>query len=152
MACQWEHLLSAYLDGELSSERRQEVERHMRQCAQCEQALQEMGEVSRRVAGAAMARSSEMAKARLRQGLRRRHQEQAVRRLTGWLTAAAVAVVLGVMVISPSEPTASPSYVRVSDSPVVNVAMMRSGEDVPDVVLAAHWMASDLSASRDIEP
>lgn len=145
MSCDQNTNLHAYHDGELAAGGRAAFEAHLRECAVCAEQLDELRRLGQMLKNAPMEPISPIALARLERAYDA-VRDRGVRRVAGWLTAAAAAVLVGVMLI-PSEPAPD---VTASAAPWQTIAVMppadTSDEPIPELVLAAQWMANDLAS------
>lgn len=140
MSCDHTNEIHAYHDGELAAERVEALERHLATCGSCRAELVELRELSVRVSSAALVAPSAIAMQRLvRSG--RVTQERSIRRLAGWLTAAAAAIV---MVATVTRPQAPPPVQSAAGVDLLGLDNM--GEPLPETLATAQWMALDLSA------
>jgi anti-sigma factor RsiW len=149
MSCSQAQLVSRYHDGELSPEAARTFETHLEACAECRGELESLRAIGHELRTLAMPLPGDAAMARWAESVASRVQEQGVLRLAGWMTAAAAAVLVFATVRPSllSEPTASVAL----SQPVVSeweVAAL-AGQDEPATVVAARWMAADLSAGRE---
>jgi hypothetical protein len=74
-------------------------------------------------------------------------RDRGVLRIASWLTAAAAGVLFGTL-LTWSEPANEPIAAAIAPSTWQTVAVMPppdDADDVPELVLAAQWMANDLS-------
>src|SRR5688572_239417 len=109
MQCPGAQQLEAHHDGELSPAARTAIDEHLRDCDDCRKALQQSRAVSAMVAGAALTPMPDAAMSRLRESFdvirakslgqrmaeERAARERGVRRVAGWFTAAAAALLMG---------------------------------------------------------
>lgn len=152
MSCEQHNLIQAYYDGQVAQDEALIAQLHLSRCAECRELYGSLKQVSAVVRDTPMRRPSEMTMARLNGSIALR-QDRTVRRFTGWLTSAAAALVVGVMLLSPSGQTQPAAYGQASDDAVVNLAMFhRSTSDEPEVMLAARWITVDLSSSGEAQP
>jgi len=81
-------------------------------------------------------------------------EDRRARRLAGWLTAAAAAVLVGLAAVQLARPAADGSAAAVAASVEWDAASTlalasAADEQVPETLLAARWMAADLGAADD---
>lgn len=138
MSCDCTKDVQAYHDGELPVEQAEALERHLATCAACRQELADLRRMSQMLRDAPLAQPSAMTMQRLA-GALRGTQEQSIRRLAGWLTATAAAIVV---VATATRPEAQPPAVPASG--VELLALDTASEPLPETLLAARWMALDL--------
>src|SRR3954447_23427655 len=108
MSCEHEAQVQAYHDDELSPQARVDVEAHLRDCADCQSLLEELRTVSRLLSEAPLPEMREAAVGRFYGAWHRAAagSDRAVRRITGWLTAAAAAVLIVGLARTPGQSTA----------------------------------------------
>jgi anti-sigma factor RsiW len=140
MNCDRTRLMQAYHDGELSAAQADALQAHLVDCAACRAELASLQHLSRLLAAAPLVEPSQMAMQRWLQAARGA-QERAIRRLAGWLTAAAAAIVLVATVTRPVSPPPT-----LPTAGVDLLALDGSGEALPETLVAARWMALDLGA------
>ena len=151
MTCISSEQLQAYYDGELPVSQRPAIEAHLGECANCRRVIAELGALSAMIADAPMAREPMGMTARLNDAWDQ-VSERGVLRITGWMTAAAAAVLVGAILHVPDRDPATEVAVA---SPAVwqSVAIM-SPEQVPqdpsraDMIVLAQFMADDLSTGE----
>ena len=152
MTCERMNQIHAYHDGELSPAARGEVESHVAVCAECRQLLGELRDLSQMLATVDLP-------AVPRGALNRMHgawwatkpaQEQGVRRLAGWLTAVAAAVLVIVPLSSRPTPTVGPSVVPVRSFEIMALVPPAGPPDDAnaELVAVAQWFATDLSTTE----
>ncbi len=145
MTCDRSQEVSAYHDGELPAETARELEQHLAQCAACGVELAALRRLSQQVQAA---RLDEPPAGALQLWMRRSHRaadDRSVRRLAGWMTAAAAALLVTATLslqMSPAE--ASPTLSE------WELAMINPDADAaPQSVFLAQWMAADLSSDGE---
>jgi anti-sigma factor RsiW len=112
MNCQFTNEIHAYHDEALSAESLAKVESHLKSCADCAALLKDLRRVSRMIDEAPLVAMPSDAMARLQRQMRGAAVSRSLYRMTGWLTAAAAAVLIGVSVTgSMPSPTATGSQV-----------------------------------------
>jgi anti-sigma factor RsiW len=157
MSCEHEAQVQAYHDGELSPQARASVEAHLRDCADCQSLLDELRAVSRLLKEAPLPEMREAAVGRFYGAWHRAaaNGDRAVRRITGWLTAAAAAVLIVGLVRTPGQSTAV-ADARVDAweleaaavAPTPDPSREDAGSGSVQLVQVAQWMAQDLSHGR----
>lgn len=143
--------LDAYYDGELTPGQRAEFEAHLHACPECRQVLADMQSLSRALHEVALPEMPARAMSRFHGSwhMARQERERGVRRLASWMTAAAAAVLVLVMVRSPDQRSEVAEVNNTGTAWVETVAFMppvehREGNSA-ELVQIAQWMASDLS-------
>lgn len=138
MSCDRTPDLAALHDGELPAASRAELHTHLQSCADCRAELAGLRKLSNTIAAAPMAMPSQIALARLQAAPRA--QERGIRRLAGFMTAAA-AVLLAITLFN-HPATTEP----VSPMMVIDLAPTATDEEPPPQTLTvARWMATDLA-------
>lgn len=134
----------AYHDGELTGEQRAALEGHLLQCDECRTLLRDLERLS------GMLTSAPLPEPRAQTGWNT-HQawrsagEQGVRRMAGWMTAAAAAVLLVAWVGWPTHYT-EPTYAGgLWEAAAVLPLSEPQGETDAELVQLASWFAHDLS-------
>ncbi|MCC6239304.1 MAG: zf-HC2 domain-containing protein [Phycisphaerales bacterium] len=153
MTCDQHNFVQLHHDGELTPREELEFQSHLRTCSQCTQELAQLQGVSRLLDEAPLVQPLPMTIQRLRRVLRN-NREQSVRRLSGWLTAAAAAVLALSFAVPDLTPAQSNSSAAATDFSPVDQFVMLSGGDgsVPDSLVVADWMASDLAEMSRVQP
>jgi predicted anti-sigma-YlaC factor YlaD len=147
-------------DGEASAAELAELQSHLVSCAACRDHAAALREISARIRGAELPAADAGLLARVREGaaaqVAQQQMDRRVRRLAGWLTAAAAAVMV---VTSVWRPTVRGGGVTPGDAPAVatlsdiDTVMTRGSDEPPPATLvAARWMATDLSSGRGFGP
>lgn len=146
MSCQLAAQIEAYHDRRLTAQARQEVEAHLHDCGECAALLAELQSLSLVIQAAPMQPISVDALARLRESLHAA-AERSILHIAGWLTAAAAAILVGALLLSPS-PRADQTQIAsmptswqieaVSPPPTELADGSMSSEVVP-----AQWMADE---------
>jgi anti-sigma factor RsiW len=147
MPCCTEDQLQRYYDNELSEPQRAAVESHLSGCPSCTQTLAQLHQLSSLITSAPAARLSTDALDRIANS-DRSHRERPVLRIAEWLTAAAAAVLVGGLLAWPSSrsdvATVEPFWQTMAVTPPAE-----AHEDANrDLLVAAQWMADDLSAGE----
>lgn len=138
MNCDRTHDLSALHDGELPAAARAELHTHLQSCADCRAELAALRQLSASITAAALAEPSQITMARLVRAPQT--QEYAVRRLAGWMTAAA-AVLLAITLLQRPTATESPNPFMVIEL----ASTVIDDEPPPETLTVARWMATDLA-------
>lgn len=138
MSCDRTHDVAAFHDGELPAADQPALHAHLQSCADCRRELAAMRQLSDAITAAPLALPSQITMARLEGAPRA--QDYAVRRLAGWMTAAA-AILLAITLFQ--HPTSTDT---VSPLMVIDLASAATDEEPPPETLAvARWMATDLA-------
>ena len=156
MSCERIEQVHAYYDGELALSQRREVEAHLNECAECRELLAELRRVSELLASAPLAEMPASAMTRFQQSWFAAAQDRGVMRIAGWLTSAAAAILVAALLIRPTAPRGGDegSQILALNAPWTAAAITPPADvrenDSGDLVIAAQWMANDLSpdASR----
>lgn len=141
--CDHIHQVSAYHDGELPSSVCAELKAHLETCEPCRRHLQALRAISHRLIQAPLPQPTEQSIQRWKASSRR-IQENRLRRFVGWMTSAAagVLVVSSLWNVPDLGPTEASSTLSGIDSAMFHAEY---SDPVPTTVLAAQWMATDLS-------
>jgi anti-sigma factor RsiW len=139
MNCNWSYRISSYYDGELSPPAARDMEAHLAECEQCRRELADLRALSPRLAAAGMAEPSDEMMERWKAGTGRQ-QDRSIRRMAGWMTAAAAALLFA-------------SILRFGDGQAADLvvlgpidrAFFATDEPQGPTYTAARWMAADLS-------
>jgi anti-sigma factor RsiW len=148
--CEKSSQIHAYHDDALSAEERSAVESHLAACAECRQLLAELQKLSSMLATVEFAPMPPRVMSRMYGSwhANRARQDRGVRRLAGWMTAAAAAILVFVPVHSMMQPKLDQS-VAAADEAVAFVPPTSPREDAnSDLVQVAQWMANDLSVDQ----
>ena len=143
MSCSQTDNIGRYYDGELSPTERNAVEEHLRQCAECRRTLGELTSLSGLLRQATRVPAQPSALERWYS--LGRANERAVLRITGWLTSAAAAVLLAVLLTWPSNDG------LVATNATVEMSLLTSQdlfEEPGSDTALAEWMANDLTAGE----
>ncbi len=144
MSCEGFIQIHRYHDGELAPDERQQVELHLAGCAACRDSLAAMASLGRLVQQA----SREEMPANVPQSLHRMvssRADRALLRTTGWLTAAAAAVLLVALLRAPSGSAPSDGSAMAWETVAVTPPRAAREELSPEPPLAAQWMADEFS-------
>jgi len=149
MPCEQAAQVQAYYDGRLTAQARGEVEAHLRTCDECAKLLADLRGLSRLIAAAPRAQLSDEALLRLRHGLKDA-SDRSVLRITGWLSAAAAAILVAALFVRPASHTdgvqvasATSAWQIQAITPPMELADSAGGGG--DVV-PAQWMTEELSS------
>lgn len=138
MNCDRTHDLAALHDGELPAAARAELHTHLQSCVDCRAELAALQQLSATITAAPLAQPSQITLARLLRAPQT--QDYAVRRLAGWMTAAA-AVLLAITLFQHPTTTESPSPFMIIE--LASTAI--DEEPPPETLTVARWMATDLA-------
>jgi len=148
MPCEQAAQIQAYYDGRLTAQGRGEVEDHLRSCDECAKLLADLRGLSRLIAAAPRAQLSDDALLRLRHSLKAA-SDRSVLRISGWLSAAAAAILVGALLVHPATHTdgtqvasASAWQIQAVTPPMELADSSGGGGDV----VPAQWMAEELSS------
>ena len=147
MTCPQESEVHAYHDGALPPARQVAVEAHLAECGACGALLGELRDISRRVAAAPLPEVSAVPFDRY-YDVWDRNRDRGVLRISGWLTAAAAAVLVASLVLFPAAhtPVETATAAKGSWEPVALMAPVLETPDQDDqLVEVAQWMANDLA-------
>jgi anti-sigma factor RsiW len=144
--------LQAYHDGELPPSERAEVESHLNACDHCRTALAELRELSSAFAEVSLPELPGPVMSRLH-GVwpkSRAASDRAVRRITGWMTAVAAAVLAFGLIHTRALQRTTEARVDPWELDAAAVTPTDSARDdasgAGELVQVAQWMAQDLSA------
>src|SRR5688572_5353642 len=149
MTCPQIPEVHAYHDDELSPAQRLAVESHLIECDACAALLNDLRQVSRRVAAAPLPDVSAIPFNRY-YDVWDQHRDRSVLRISSWLTAAAAAVLVASLVLFPAAhtPVETATAARGSWEPVALMAPVLETPDQDDqLVEVAQWMANDLAGN-----
>ena len=152
MSCPQAANVHAYHDDELPPAARRSAEIHLAECPACAELLNDLRALSRQIGSAPLPLVTDVPFDRYHDAWRVVRQ-RGVLRISGWLTAAAAAVLVATLLSFPSSPhtpvealaTAGP--VRPSWEPVALMAPVvedAAGRD-EELVAVAQWIAEDLA-------
>ena len=149
MSCEFETQIHAYHDGELPANQRALLEAHLKECDECTELLADLRRMSRLVAAAPMADMPGAVVGRIEAAWKSARGDRGVLRIAEWLTGAAAAVLLGALLLWPSQVGEATAHAGTwQATAVMPPAEVRGDDAVPDVVGAAQWMANDLSVAE----
>jgi anti-sigma factor RsiW len=148
MSCDRIEQVHAYYDGEMPPAQREQFEAHLNECAECRDLLSDLRRVSDLLAAAPLAELPPEAMTRFQQTWFAAAADRGVMRIASWLTSAAAAILIGALLIWPSKIHDDTSVASVA--PVWQAAAVTPPADVhendsADLVVAAQWMANDLT-------
>lgn len=141
MTCPNDQLLHRFHDGELASAERGVVATHLQSCDACSAKLQELRLIGDMIRSAPLPRiATETLDRWHRNALAM--QERSVRRLAGWMTAAAsVALVVSLYTATASQANADTPVVSDWEAAVIGIDVESTSTDLT----TAQWIATDLS-------
>lgn len=140
MTCPADLILNRLLDGELTPAEAHAAEAHVRQCPQCAARLAELRMVGDVLRDAPLPAPARAAVERWHRALTQ-VEEQQVRRLASWMTAAA-SVVLALSLYSAMSRQAVAQPPRLADW---EAALIGIDSSVPAEQATAQWISTDLS-------
>jgi anti-sigma factor RsiW len=153
MTCPNEPQVHAYHDGELPPAERAAAEAHIAACEPCSSLLNDLREISRRIGLAPLPEVAAVGFERLYDTWHAA-RERGVLRITRWLTAAAAAILVGSLLVLPSDKTNKSNDLATATpsnwepvalmAPVVEDPATTRGEELVEV---AQWMADDLAGN-----
>ncbi|HSW46656.1 MAG TPA: zf-HC2 domain-containing protein [Phycisphaerae bacterium] len=146
MTCDGTARIHRYHDGELSPPERTHVETHLRQCGQCSRTLADLRRLSSLVSKAGLAEMPADAAARLHARWPQT-RDRGIRRLAGWLTAAAAAVLIAALLARPADLGDTTSRPAIWQTVAVLPPTELHGDADSDLLVMAQWMADELSAT-----
>lgn len=144
MSCRKAVHIHAYYDGESSPDEKLAVEAHLHECAECRALLADLRGLSTMLRECPLATAPPGLLGRL-QTTSYSAQDREVRRLAGWMTAAAAAVLLIALAGYPNRQVeaASPGTWELA----AVMPPIQPGDDVvTETVEVARWMVADLSS------
>ncbi len=141
MFCERSSELQAFHDGELSPEESRALEGHVGSCAACRTELAALRAISLELKRMEWPRPDDAAMARWMEAAAM-VRDRGVRRLAGWLTAAAAGLLVFAMIPSSrSWHSGAPAAGSIDTA----VLMLPGEEAAPPTFVIAQWMATDLS-------
>jgi anti-sigma factor RsiW len=151
MPCEFSQLLSAYHDGELDSQTRENVQRHIGSCPACAAELAGLAEMSKMFVSAERPHLSQFAGFRLR-----RHAESLVEsqnlRLVRVVRAVAACILAGASIwlwANNGTPAASDQSVGLPPQLVVAVDATAETQSLDTTTPAAAWYLADVNSRSD---
>lgn len=151
MNCENSIQIHAYHDGELSPAARAEAEAHLAVCAECRELLHELQELSQTLAAVDLPAVPSRAMNRMHGAwwAARPAQEQGVRRLASWLTAAAASVLIIVPLV-PQKPAVEQPIVATRSFEIMALVPPPGPREDPsgELMQVAQWFATDLSTEQ----
>lgn len=146
MSCELQEQVERLHDGELSPAERRDAELHMKSCPECSRTLAELRSLSALLQQAEPAAMAPDLARRLHVSMSAR-LDRGVLQTTGWLTAAAAAILIVALLRTPQTSTASdapPAWEALAmGSPVETREALPS-----DPTTAAQWMADEFSSTN----
>jgi anti-sigma factor RsiW len=147
MSCNRSSQVQAYHDSELSTAEGALVEAHVRECAACRGLLADLRGLSSAIAMAGMREPSDEAVRRFGRAWKDA-RDRGVIRLAGWLTAAAAAVLMAVLVGKPGGGGGEmPGQPAVWETVAATPPVEMEEDSGSDQLVMAQWMADDLSST-----
>ncbi len=141
MTCPNDQLLHRFHDGELTPAERGVVSTHLQSCDACAAKLQEMRLIGDMIRSAPLPRLAADTLDRWQRSALAM-QERSVRRLAGWMTAAAsVALVVSLYTATASQANADTPVVSDWEAAVIGIDVESTSTDLA----TAQWIATDLS-------
>jgi anti-sigma factor RsiW len=147
MGCSRTVLVHRYHDGELSPAEREAAESHIRDCGECGRELADLRRLSAMISQASLVEMPVGAVGRLGE-CRGAVTDRGVLRITGWLTAAAAAVLMGALLTWPAEDSDLIARPAIWETAAVTPVVDAGDDTNSDLVTLAQWMADELSSSR----
>jgi anti-sigma factor RsiW len=152
MTCDQTAQIHAYHDGDLSPTERAAVETHLRSCDSCRELLSDLQHISRLMASAALVEMPPRAINRMYGAwwASAQARDRGVRRLAGWLTAAAAAVLVLVPLYSPYSPSRPAEFEAGSWQETIAFIPPAGPRDDAnaELIQVAQWIANDLSTEQ----
>lgn len=145
-ACERSAAIHAYHDGELDAARVRALEAHLSDCDSCADLLAELQGLTAMLSAAPVGLMPDRAISRFH-GAWHVARDRGVLRITGWLTAAAAALLVGALLTNKPQPTATPVRSGIWEAMAVMPPAETQSETNADLVQVAQWMADDLSYS-----
>ena len=144
MTCDKAAQIHAYHDGEMDAATARQLEAHVAECPDCAALLGELRGLSSLISGAALPETRPMAVAKY-YGALSDVQDQGLVRVTGWLTAAAAAILIGALAWWPAESGTLQSRPGMWETIAIAPPVETQAESNAELVQVAQWMADDLS-------
>jgi anti-sigma factor RsiW len=148
MTCDKAVQIHTYYDGELDAATARQVEAHVAACPACAETLGELRGLSALLGGAELPPMRPMAVARFH-GAWSEAEDRVLVRITGWLTAAAAAVLIGALTWWPAASATQQPRPGMWETIAVAPPLETHGESNTELVQVAQWMADDLSLGGD---
>ena len=143
MACDRASDGQRYHDGELMLDQRGHLEAHFHECAECRQALRDLGRLSLLLGSVPGMEPRPQLAVRLHAGSRNAIRDVKTMRLASWLTAAAASILIGMLFLHRETGTdlvPSPeTWEAIAIRPTVE-------EISSDSLVLAQWMVDELSS------
>ncbi|MBP7933392.1 MAG: zf-HC2 domain-containing protein [Phycisphaerae bacterium] len=145
MSCHKAVHIHAYHDGEASSDEKLAVEAHLHECSECRNLLADLQGLSRMLRACFLEEPPPGLVNRLELASRSA-QDRDVRRLAGWMTAAAAAVLAITLAGYPNRQVEAASRTGTWELAAVMPPIQPSDDAATETVEVARWMVADLSA------
>jgi anti-sigma factor RsiW len=147
MSCDRFSQVHAYHDGQLGPAEKATLESHFAECAECAELLRELRGVTRLIAAGSLPDVTTPT-SRYYQAWNLARQRRSVLRISGWLTGAAAAVLVGSLVLWPRASTTETAQANIAAWEVA--ALMpppdQRGDRPDELIELAQWLSDDLSA------
>jgi len=149
MNCERSNQVHRYHDGELPAAERVSLEAHLRDCGACRELLSDLVRLSAGLGRAALRRPSAQALRRMQHSWKAA-RDRGVIRLAGWLTAAAAALLMAVLLGKPVGGLGElPGQAALWETAAITPPAENDEDSGSDQLAMAQWMADDLAtASR----
>ncbi len=148
MSCVSSEQLEAYCDGELPAGERELVEAHLKKCADCRGVSGELGNLSALIAGLRMAEAPAEVIGRFERAWEA-GSDRGVLKISGWLTAAAAAVLMVAMIHrGRSEPGEIAGPALWQTVAAMSPDETQQDENRAELIVLAQWMSDDLWAGE----
>jgi anti-sigma factor RsiW len=144
MPCERTAEIHAYHDGELAPAARSAAQAHLRQCAECRALLEDLRRLSSLLADSPLPEMPAGAAGRVLAAWAG-SRDREVRRLAGWLTAAAAVVLAGSLLVRPADVKAPAARPVALESVAEMLPIEPRGDAGIETVQLAQWMADDLA-------
>lgn len=147
MNCEQTVQIHRYHDGDLSPSERAQVQSHLRSCAECQELLADLENLSHLFATVPLPEVTTRAVNRMQGSFwaaAKQAQDQSVRRFAGWLTAVAAAVLLFVPLAQQAERPPEEAGIWADTLALIPPSEMRDSPSA-DLVEVAQWMANDVN-------
>jgi anti-sigma factor RsiW len=147
MNCEQSVQIHRYHDGDLSALERAQVQAHLRSCAECQELLADLENLSHMFATVPLPEMTTRAMNRMEGSFwaaAKQAQDRSVRRFASWLTAAAAAVLLFVPLAPPAEHPTEEAGVWADTLALIPPSEMRDSPSA-DLVEVSRWMANDVN-------
>lgn len=147
--CEHEIDIQAYHDGSLDENRRAQVESHLESCAACRELLADYQKIQRVIRGASLPEMTINASKAVRKAFLRA-QDRSIRVMAEWLSVAAAAVLL-FMLLNPISATPSKAQPGSPEEWEINAVMAASPieNQAERQVKFAQWVTNDLTLKNE---